>query len=235
LVGNISTNSINPLLFAKTIKVNAIRDLAAVTQLVAIPNFVVGSPKMPGNTLKEALDYARSRQGQLNFGAPLGSYSHLDMLALTARAGVKMVHVPTKGAGETLPNLLRGDTHIQITNVASTIGPVRAKQIKAYAVTQDARLPDMPDIPTLAEAGFPGIGSLNWNGLFAPVKTPRAIVDRVFKDTTASMNELDAEGLLTKRQLPNALSASPKAFDDFVRAEAKRWENIIRENKVSIE
>src|SRR5512134_1390424 len=83
LVGNISTNSINPILFAGRTKVNAVKDLAGVTKLVAIPNFLLGSPKMPP-TLKEAIEYAKSRPGQLNYGAPLGSYSHLDMLAFTA-------------------------------------------------------------------------------------------------------------------------------------------------------
>jgi tripartite-type tricarboxylate transporter receptor subunit TctC len=90
LVGNISTNSINPILFASRSKVNAVKDLAGITKLVAIPNFLLGSPKVPGTTLKEAIDYAKSRQGQLNFGAPLGSYAHLDMLAFTAKAGIKM-------------------------------------------------------------------------------------------------------------------------------------------------
>jgi tripartite-type tricarboxylate transporter receptor subunit TctC len=235
LVGNISTNSINPLLFSKNMSVNALKDLAGVTQLVAIPNFVLGSPKVPGVTLKEALDYARSRNGQLNFGAPLGSYSHLDMLALTQRAGVKMLHIPTKGAGETLTNLIRGDTHINISNVASNAGPVRSGQIKAFAVTQDKRLADFPNIPTIAEAGFAGIGSLNWNGIFAPAKTPRAVIERVFRDSIAAMKELEAEGLLAKRQLPIALSASAQEFDAYVQSESKRWERIIRDNKVVIE
>ena len=235
LVGNISTNSINPLLFSKNMSVNALRDLAGVTQLVAIPNFVLGSPKVPANTLKEAMDYARSRNGQLNYGAPLGSYSHLDMLALTQRAGVKMLHIPTKGAGETLTNLIRGDAHINISNVASNAGPVRSGQIKAYAVTSDKRLADFATVPTMAEAGFAGIGSLNWNGVFAPVKTPRAVIDRIFRDAVAAMKELEAEGLLAKRQLPIALSATAKEFDDYVQSESKRWEKIIRDNKVVIE
>jgi tripartite-type tricarboxylate transporter receptor subunit TctC len=235
LVGNISTNSINPLLFSKNMSVNALKDLAGVTQLVAIPNFILGSPKVPANTLKEAMDYARSRNGQLNYGAPLGSYSHLDMLALTARAGVKMLHIPTKGAGETLTNLIRGDSHINISNVASNAGPVRAGQIKAYAVTSEKRLGDFPNVPTMAEAGFPGIGSLNWNGIFAPVKTPRAVIDKVFRDTIAAMKELEAEGLLAKRQLPISLSASPKESDDYVRSEAKRWEKIIKDNNLRID
>ena len=235
LVGNISTNSINPLLFAGRMKANALKDLAPITKLVAIPNFILGSPKLPAQTLKEALAYARARPGQLNYQAPLGSYSHLDMLALTAAAGVKMVHLPSKGAGETLSAMLRGDIHITESNVASNIGAVKAGQIRAYAVTSERRLSDLPDVPTLAEAGFPGIGSLNWNGLFAPARTPRAIVAKLHATAVEAMKELDADGTLSKRQLPVSLSATPEEFTAFVQAEAKRWEKIIRENAVKID
>ncbi|HYH41709.1 MAG TPA: tripartite tricarboxylate transporter substrate-binding protein [Burkholderiales bacterium] len=235
LVGNISTNSINPLLFAGRTKVNALKDLAPITKLVAIPNFILGSPKLPAQTLKEALAYAKSRPGQLNFQAPLGSYSHLDMLALTGAAGVKMVHLPSKGAGETLAAMLRGDIHITESNVASNIGAVRAGQIKAFAVTAEKRLADMPDVPTMAEAGFPGHGSLNWNGIFAPAKTPRAIVSKLHETAVAGMKELDGDGQLAKRQLPVSLSASPEEFNTFVLAEAKKWEKIIKDNAVKID
>jgi tripartite-type tricarboxylate transporter receptor subunit TctC len=235
LMGNISTNSINPILFAGRIKVNAVEDPAGVTQLVAIPSFLLGSPKVPGTTLKEAIEFARSRPGQLNYGAPLGSFSHLDMLAFTARAGISMVHIPTKGAGETLTNLLRGDSHIQISNVASNIGPVRAGQIKAYAVTSEKRLAELPAIPTMAEAGFAGIGSLNWNGLFAPARTPKPIVARLHAVAVAAMKELEAEGVLEKRQTPISLSASPADFDAYVLSELGRWQRIIKDNNVRID
>jgi len=235
LMGNISTNSINPILFAARMKVNAAKDLAGVTQLVAIPNFIVASPKLPAATLKEAIEYAKARAGQLNYGAPLGSYAHLDMLALNARAGIRMVHVPTKGAGETLPNLLRGDTHFQFSNVASNIGPVRAGQIKALAVTSEKRLPEMPGIPTMAEAGYPGIGSLNWNGIFAPARTPKPILARLHSVALTAMKELQAEGLLEKRQTPMSVSASPADFDAYVQSELKRWDKIIRDNAVKID
>ena len=201
----------------------------------AIPNFILGSPKLPAQTLKEALAYAKARPGQLNFQAPLGSYSHLDMLALTAAAGVKMVHLPSKGAGETLAAMLRGDIHITESNVASNIGAVKAGQIKAYAVTSEQRLADLPDVPTMAEAGFPGIGSLNWNGLFAPARTPRSIITKLHATAVASTKELDADGTLAKRQLPVSLSASPEEFAAFVQSEAKRWEKIIRDNNVKID
>ncbi|RPJ46279.1 MAG: hypothetical protein EHM16_09970 [Betaproteobacteria bacterium] len=235
LVGNISTNSINPIMFAKRSKVNALKDLTGVSKLVAIPNFILGSPKIPATTLKEALDYAKARPGQLNFQAPLGSYSHLDMLALTAAAGVKMVHLPSKGAGETIPALLRGDIHITESNVASNIGAVKAGQVKAFAVTAAQRLPDLPKVPTMAEAGYPGMGSLNWNGIFAPTGTSPAIVNRLHADIVAAMKELDAEGALAKRAIPVSLSASPAEFNTYVRSESDRWRKIISDNKVSID
>ncbi len=233
LVGNISTNSINHLLFKK-LKVNALRDLAPVTLLASIPNVILGGPKMPNN-LKDAFAYARERPGQLNYQAPLGSYSHLDMLALTAAAGLKMVHLPSKGAGETLTALMRGDVHITNSNVASNIGPIRAGQIKAYAVTSQNRIPELPDVPTLTESGFAGIGSLNWNGLFVPVNTPRPIIDRIFKETIAVMSDAEMKDFLTKRLIPPVLSESPAAFSAYVQSESRRWDKIIRDNKVVIE
>ena len=235
LVGNISTNSINPFLFAGRMKSNALKDLTGVTLLVSIPNLILGGPTVPAKTLKEAIAYAKERPGQLNYSAPLGSYSHLDMLAFTAAAGIKMVHVPSKGAGETLPLLLRGDTHITESNVASNIGPVRAGQIKAYAVTSDKRLAELPNVPTMAESGFPGIGSLNWNGLFVPARTPKPVIARLHAVAVAAMKELDAEGVLEKRQTPISVSGSPAEFNAFVLSEAKRWERIIRDNQVKID
>ena len=233
LVGNISTNSINHLLFKK-MKVSAVRDLVPITLLASIPNVILGGPKMPAN-FKEALAYVRERPGQLNYQAPLGSYSHLDMLALTAAAGLKMVHLPSKGAGETLAALMRGDVQITNSNVASNIGAIRAGQIRAYAVTSQNRIPELPDVQTLTEAGFPGIGSLNWNGLFVPTATPRAVIDRIFKETTAAFSDPEMKDFLAKRLIPVALSESPAAFAAYVQAEAKRWDKIIRDNKVSIE
>jgi tripartite-type tricarboxylate transporter receptor subunit TctC len=234
LVGNISTNSINPILFPK-MKVDAIRDLTGVTLLASIPNAILAGPKVPGTTLKEAIAWARERQGQLNYSAPLGSYSHLDMLALTAAAGLKMTHIPSKGAGETLTLLMRGETHLTESNVASNIGPIRAGQIKALAVTAPTRIPDLPDVPTLAESGFPGIGSMNWNGLFAPAKTPKPIIDKLFAATIAVMRDPELQELFNKRAVPMALSAAPAEFDAYVRSEHQRWLKIIKDNNVRID
>ena len=235
LVGNISTNSINPLLFASKMKVDAMRDLAGVTLLASIPNAIVAGPKLPANTLQDAIAYIKERPGQFNFQAPLGSYSHLDMLAFTAAAGLKMTHLPSRGAGETLPALMRGEVMITNANVASMIGSIRSGQVKALAVTSVQRLPELPEVPTLTEAGFPGIGSLNWNGLFVPAKTPKPVVDKLFAAITAAMKEPEMQDYLTKRLIPITLSASPADFDNFVRAESKRWSKIIKDNHVKLD
>ena len=235
LVGNISTNSINPLLFGSKLKADAMRDLAGITLLVSIPNAIVGGPKLPANTLQEAIAYIRERPGQFNYQAPLGSYSHLDMLALLAAAGIKMTHLPSRGAGETVTALMRGEILISNSNVASNIGAIRAGQIKAFAVTSAQRVPELPEVPTLAEAGFPGIGSLNWNGVFAPVRTPRPVIDKLHVTIVAAMREPEMQDFLAKRLLPVTLSASPREFDEYVRAEAKKWAKIIKDNNVKID
>jgi tripartite-type tricarboxylate transporter receptor subunit TctC len=146
-----------------------------------------------------------------------------------------MVHVPSKGAGETLPLLLRGDTHLTESNVASNLGAIRAGQIRAFATTAGKRLAELPDVPTMAEAGYPGIGSLNWNGLFAPRKTPKAIVDKLHEVTVAIMAAPEMEAFMSKRAIPVAVSESPAALDAYVASERARWAKIVQENAVKID
>jgi tripartite-type tricarboxylate transporter receptor subunit TctC len=234
-VGNISTNSINPILFKSKAGIDAGRDLAGITLLASIPNLIIVGPKLPANTLKEAIAYAKGRPGQLNYSAPLGSYSHLDMLAFQRAAGIKLVHLPSKGAGETLGLLMRGETHLTESNVASNLGAIRAGQIKAVATTAAKRLSELPDVPTMAEAGFQGIGSLNWNGLFAPRKTPKAVIDKLHNVAVAIMSEPEMQDFMGKRAIPVAVSASPAEFDAYVRSERERWTKVVNDNNVKIE
>lgn len=125
--------------------------------------------------------------------------------------------------------------NITESNVASNIGAVRAGQIKAFAVTSDKRLAEMPNLPTMAEAGFPGIGSLNWNGIFAPARAPKPVVARLHAVAVTAMKELEAEGVLAKRQTPISISESPAEFNAYVLSEMKRWDKIIKDNKVKID
>lgn len=236
LVGNVSTNSINPIAFAQVLKFDPTKELVGVTLLASIPNLLVAGAGFPPNTVSEVIAYAKARPGQLNHGGPIGSYSHLDLLALLNAAGLQMLHVPSKGgAGTAVTTLINGEVHITWMNVATATPQVKAGRFKAYAVTTEQRLPDLPNVPTMGEAGFPGIGSNNWNGIFAPARTPRPIINKLYGALIQTMQRQDIQEVFTKNQVPIALSKSPDEFDQFVQSEMGRWAKIVRDNNIRLD
>jgi tripartite-type tricarboxylate transporter receptor subunit TctC len=236
LVGNVSTNSINPIAFAQVLKFDPTKELVGVTLLASIPNLLVSGAGFPPNTLSEVIAYAKARPGQLNHGGPIGSYSHLDLLALLNATGMQMLHVPSKGgAGTAVSTLINGEVHITWMNVATATPQVKAGRFKAYAVTTQQRLPELPNVPTMTEAGFPGIGSNNWNGVFAPARTPRPIVNKLYAALVQTMQRQDIRELFAKNQVPVAVSKSPEEFDAFVRSETKRWAKIVKDNNLKLD
>jgi len=236
LVGNVSTNSINPIAFAQVLKFDPAKELVGVTLLASIPNLLVAGAGFPPNTLSEVIAYAKARPGQLNHGGPIGSYSHLDLLALLNATGMQMLHVPSKGgAGTAVSTLINGEVHITWMNVATATPQVKAGRFKAYAVTTEQRLPDLPNVPTMAEAGFPGIGSNNWNGIFAPARTPRLVINKLHAALVKTMQRQDIQELFAKNQVPVAVSRSPEEFDAFVQSEMKRWAKIVKDNNIKLD
>lgn len=235
LVGNNTSNGIVPILYADRMKVNAGKDLTGVSLLAAIPHVLIANGKLPPNTFQELIAYAKARPGQLNYSAPAGSHPHMDMLALLTATGTSMVHLPTKGFGETLPLLLRGESHISNSTVASVIGLIRSGQLKAYAVTSEKRIAELPDVPTFAEVGLKGIGSINWVGLFAPAPTPRPIVNLLHAVIVDILGQPDLKQTYAKRLVPLAVSASPAEFNAFVASETKRWAKIVKDNNVRLD
>ena len=235
LVGNATTNGINPTLFATTMRVKPARDLTGVSMLAAMPHVLLASSKFPPNTFQELIAYAKARPGELNYTAPLGSHPHLDMLALATATGIKIVHLPSKGAGDTIPMVLRGEAQLSNTTVASVIGQLRAGQLKAYAVTSAQRIPELPDVPTFSDVGLKSVGSINWVGIFAPATTPREIINKLHAAVLYVMNQQATKDLLVSRLVPPAVSASPGEFNAFVQSEVKRWSGIIKDNNVKLE
>jgi len=235
LVGNISTNAINPTGFAKTLKFNALKDLTGVTLIASVPTVMVAGAQLPPNSLKELIEYARARPGELNFSNPIGGYSHLDTLDLAARTGIKVVHVPSKGAGTAVTPLLTGEIHFSFLTMSAVVPYIRSGKLKAYATTAPQRLPELPDVPTMAEAGFPGIGSVNWNGFFMQAKTPRPIVSRMYAATVQVMQRPQIKLAFANSFVPVTLSKSPEEFQQFVEAEAQRWARIVKEHNVRME
>lgn len=235
LIGNTTTNGINPTLFAKTMRVKPAQDLTGVSLLAAMPHVLISSGKFPPKTFQELIAYAKARPGELNYTAPLGAHPHLDMLALAAATGIKIVHLPSKGAGQTIPMVLSGEAQLSNTTVASVIGQLRAGQLRAYAITSARRLPELPDVPTFNEVGLKDAGSINWVGIFAPAKTPRAIINKLHAAALYVMNQQETKDFLASRLVPPAVSASPDEFNAFVQSEVKRWSKIIKDNNVKLE
>jgi tripartite-type tricarboxylate transporter receptor subunit TctC len=235
LVGNNTSSSIAPVLYAERMKVNPAKDLTGISLLAAIPHVVVAPARFPPNTFQELIAYVKARPGQLNYNAPLGAHPHLDMLALLAATGTSMVHIPSKGAGETIPALLRGEAHVSNSNVASVIGLIRSGHLKAYAVTSGSRIPELPNVPTFAEVGLKGVGSINWVGLFAPAGTPPAIINRLHATIVDILGQPELKETYAKRLVPLAVSASPAEFNAFVASETKRWVKIVKDNNVRLE
>jgi tripartite-type tricarboxylate transporter receptor subunit TctC len=235
LVGNISTNAVNPTGFAGRLKFDPVKDLAPVTLVASVPTIMVTSPNLPPNSMKELIEYARARPGELNYSNPLGSYSHLDTLDLAKKNGIKVVLIPSKGAGSAITSIINGEIHFSFLTMSSVIPHVKAGRMKALATTSRERLPELPNVPTMAEAGFPGVGSENWNGLFFQAQTPRPIVGRLFAATIAAMKTKPVHDAFVNASLPITLSSSPEDFQAFVDAEVRRWARILKEHDVHLE
>ena len=237
LAGNVSTNALNPVMYARVMKADPLRQLIPVGSMAEVQNVLVGTAAgtLPPDSFEQFIRYAKANPGKLNFSsAGVGSYAHLDMVVLSRLAGLDMVHVPAVGGAGGSTNVQSGLVHVTFLNAANAMTGIRAKQLKPFAVTGPLRLAPLPDVPTLAELGFPSVGTANWAGLFVPVGTPAAIVNTLH----AALNEALAHEEVTKLLGTNGMqavpSASPADYARFVLAERDRFRRIVEENDIPL-
>lgn len=235
LVGNVSTNAINESIF-KT-KIKASRDLTGVTNLIELPHIWAISPTIPANTMREFVEYAKKSPKPLNYGsAGVGSYPHLDALVFLKQTGLQMTHVPYKGgAGQMIPAIMGNEIQFMFINLGSSIAQVRAGRIKALATSWPTRRPELPDLPTVAEAGFPGLGTNAWNGLFAPARISSALLQRIHSDVVQAMELPETREMLAKALMSVVVSKSPAEYQKFVQGQAQKWQKVVAENDVKVE
>jgi tripartite-type tricarboxylate transporter receptor subunit TctC len=236
-VGNVSTNTINENLFAQQMQSRPSRDLVGITKLVEIPHVLAVSPAFAANTVAEVIDLAKKNAGKFNYGsAGLGSYPHLDMMKFLKVTGTDMTHVPYKGgAGQMVPSLITNETQAAFINLGSTIEHIKAGKIRPVATTASTRLPELPNLPTMAEQGYAGIGTNAWQGLFAPVATPKPIVDKLYGTVAAILSKPEMKDMLARQMLTVMLSKSSQDFTELVQKETKDWGDFIRDNKIKID
>jgi tripartite-type tricarboxylate transporter receptor subunit TctC len=236
-VGNVSTNTINENAFAQTLQIKPSKDLVCITKLIEIPHVVVASGAFAPGSVTDMVKWAKGNPGKLNYAsASIGSYPHLDMVKLSRAAAFEAVHIPYKGgAGQMVPALLSGEVQVAFINQSSTIEHIRSGRLKALAVTTAARNPDLPNVATLAEQGYPGIGTNAWQGVFAPAGTPKPVIDKLFAAMSSVLSRPDVKEQLLKQMMTVALSASPQECNEQVRAETQAWGDFLRENRIKVE
>jgi tripartite-type tricarboxylate transporter receptor subunit TctC len=237
LVGNVSTNAINENTFASVLQIKPSRDLVGIAKLVEIPHIIAATASFPANSVADLIALAKKDPGKINFAsAGLGSYPHLDMEKLQRAAGIKLTHVPYKGgAGQMIPAIISGEAPVAFLNLSSALPHVRSGRMKALATTAPGRLAELPDVPTMAEQGFPGIGTNAWQGMFAPAATPKSVVDKLYSAVAAVLTRADMKESLAKQMMSVELSRSPQDFNDLVRRETGNWGDFLREAKIKIE
>src|SRR3954462_4620194 len=190
-VGNVSTNTINENTFAHQLTIKPSRDLVGIAKLVEIPHIIAASAAFPANTIPELIAEAKKNPGKINYGsAGIGSYPHLDMEKLGKAADMQLTHIPYKdGAAKMVPALLGNEIQVAFINLGSTLAHVKSGRIKALATAAPRRLAGLPDVPTLTELGYAGIGTNAWQGMFAPAATPKPVVDKIYKAVAAVLTK----------------------------------------------
>ena len=229
-LGNVGSVSINPGVYPK-LSINPVKDFIAVTQVVDVPSILIVHPSLPAKNMRELVAFAKANQGKLNFASPgSGSLDRLEMELFRKLNGLDMVHVPYKGgAGPATAGLMGGETNLMFATAASAMPGVKSGRLKPLAVTSTKRIDTLPDVPTVAEAGYPDLKAGSWQGIFVPTGTPREVVERLYTVATQVVKEPDVIARLKNGGAEPVTSASPAEFQNYVAAETERWAKIAKE------
>ena len=232
LMGTIAALSINPTLY-RDLTFDPEKDLAPIIQVVDVANVLALHPSVPANSVKELIALAKQRS--LSAGSSgIGATGHLSIELFNLLAGVKLVHVPYKGGGPAMTDLVGGQVDLVFATTASAGPQMKGGRIKGIAVTTARRSALMPELPPVAEAGVPGFEVNNWYGLVAPAKTPRAIIDRLNAEVTQVLNSADVKSTLYGQGLDPA-PGTPEQFGGYIRSERIKWAKVIRESGAKAE
>jgi tripartite-type tricarboxylate transporter receptor subunit TctC len=229
-LGNVGSIAINPGVYPK-LSIHPVKDFIAVNQVVDVPSILIIHPSVPANNVRELVTYAKANQGKLNFASPgSGSLDRLEMELFRRLEKLDMVHVPYKGgAGPATAGLMGGETQLMFATAASAMPGVKSGRLKPLAVTSTKRIDTLPEVPTVAEAGYPDLKAGSWQGIFVPAGTSREVVDRLFNVTTQVMKDPDVIARLKNGGAEAVTSANPAEFAKYVAAETDRWAKIAKE------
>ena len=235
-IGNPGTNVLTPIIYKKKFKIDYDKDVTLVTRLSEVPLVLGATTKdFPPKTYAEFIAYAKANPGKVRYASVgVGSNNHYDMEAFARWAGLVLVHLPNKGGGAAITNdLVTGDAHVALLNAASSMGLVKAGQVRALAIMSEQRVGEYADVPTLMELGYPNAKGL-WSALYAPAATPRDVLEIV---RAAAVQALASEQVTTAfkqqmiRAVPSASIADAQAWN---KAEVAYWKKVTDEVKIEL-
>jgi len=227
--GSNTTLAINPNLYSK-VPYDPLKDFAAVTQIASLPNLLVVHPSLPVRTVKELAALARNRPGQLNYGSSgTGTPAQLAGVMFGDEAHAKLVHVPYRGSSQALTALISGETQMMFGSMTSTLPFVKSGRLRAIAVTGAKRSLAAPDVPTVAEAAFPGFEAVTWYGLFVPAGTPAAIVSKLNAEVVKILRAPDFRDWLVA-QGADPVGSTPDELAAFVKTELVKYAKIVKDS-----
>lgn len=233
-MGTVGTHAINASLYKK-MPFDPVKDFAPLTRVANVPNLLVVNPKQPFRTVPEMIAYAKANPGKINFGSPgNGSSPHLSGELFKSMTKVDLTHIPYKGSAPAVTDLLGNQIAIMFDNMPSVIPHVRSGKLHAIAITTSKRSPELPDVPTIAEAGVPGYEAMSWFGMFAPAATPKPVLNKL----SGALAKVLANPEVKKKiadQGGEPVNETPAQFATFIKSESAKWGKVVKESGASLD
>jgi tripartite-type tricarboxylate transporter receptor subunit TctC len=234
ILGHIGTLAVNPFMFDK-LPYDANKDFKPVSLLAKVPSLYVVNPHVPAKDLKEFIALVKAKPGTMNYGsAGNGSAGHLAMEYLKMTANIFITHIPYRGTGPQLTDLLAGRLEAASVGASAILPHIKAGKLRCIATGSTQRLPQLPDVPTVAEQGFPGFEMTQWYGMMAPASMAPANVERLSAETMKAMKASAAIERLNQ-DAAQAVGGTPAQFAQFIAAEQKRWKAVVERAKIKPE
>lgn len=232
-MGTVGTHAINQALYKK-LPYDPIKDFAPLSRVATVPNLLVAHPSRPYKTVQEMIAYAKAHPGDVTYGSPgSGASPHVSGALFQSMTGAEITHIPYKGSAPAVSDLLGNQIAVMFDNMPSAIQHVRSGKLRPIAVTTAKRSPELPDVPTIAEAGVPGYEATSWFGLWAPAATPAPVLEKlhtslakVLKDPAVVKKIADQGG--------EVVIDTPAQFEAFIQSEAAKWGKVVKDSGAEV-
>jgi tripartite-type tricarboxylate transporter receptor subunit TctC len=234
VVGTVGTHAINQSLYAK-MPYDNVRDFAPVVLLSTTPNVLVTQPGFAANSVADVIKMAKAKPGELTFASSgSGTSIHLSGELFNSMAGTKMQHIPYKGSAPMLIDLISGQVNMAFDNLSASMVHIKGGKLKALATTGAQRSPELPNVPTVAEAGLKGYESTSWNAIYAPAGTPKPIVERLNRELNAVLASPETRKYFAE-QGAQAGGGTPEELAAFTRAETAKWAKVVKDSGARVD